>query len=269
MRKLGILLAFVALGTGFFSCSNFRSVEKSPDWRVKYEAAIEYYENEDYFRSSTLFEQILPIVRGLPEGEKVQFYYAYAQYYQNLYDLAGHHFKTFYETYGRSEFAQEAYYMYAYSLYSTSPTYNLDQTNSLEALIAMQDYINRYPTSEFVDEAARVIDDIQRRLERKGYENAKQYYRMQNWNAAVIAFDSFANSFPDSGYNEEVLYLKFISQYQYAMQSISTKQIERFKEANEYYQEFVDSYPESSFLKDAEKTYAKSLEELTELNSYQ
>lgn len=268
MRKTGIILILIALTTGFTSCSKFRSIEKSIDWRVKYEAAIEYYEKEDYYRSSTLFEQILPIVRGLPEGEKVQFYYAYAQYYQNLYDLAGHHFKVFYETYGRSEFAQEAFYMYAYALYSSSPTFNLDQTSSIEALIAMQEYINRYPNSEFIDEASQVINDIQKRLERKGYENSKQYYRMQNWSASIISFDSFVNSFPDSGYIEEILYLKFMAQYQYAMQSISTKQIERFKKANEYYREFLDKYPESSFLKDAEKTYARSLDQLTELNSY-
>jgi outer membrane protein assembly factor BamD len=268
MRKTGILFLFILLGVGFFSCSEFRSFEKSPDWRVKYEAAIEYYEKKDYFRSSTLFEQILPIVRGLPEGEKVQFYYAYAQYYQDLYDLAGHHFKVFYETYGRSEFAQEANYMYAYSLYSAAPTFNLDQTNSVEALIAMQEFINRYPTSEFVEDATNVINDIQKRLERKGFENAKQYYRMQNWNAAVISFDSFASSYPDSQYNEEVLYLKFLAQYQYAMQSISIRQIERFKEANKFYKEFIDRYPESSFIRDAEKAYAKSLEEINELSSY-
>ena len=102
----------------------------------------------------------------------------------------------------------------------------------------------------------------------KGFENAKQSYRMQNWNAAVIAFDSFASSYPDSKYNEEVLYLKFMAQYQYAMQSISVRQIERFQEANEFYKEFIDRYPESSFLRDAEKTYAKSLEEINDLSSY-
>lgn len=268
MQKLGIFTLFLLVMIGISSCSNFRSVEKNPDWRVKYEAAMEYYEKKDYFRSSTLYEQILPIVRGLPEGEQVQFYYAYAQYYQNLYDLSAHHFKVFYETYGRSEFAQEAYYMHAYSLYSASPTFNLDQSNSLDALIAMQQFVNRYPTSEFVEDATNVIDDIQKRLERKGYENAKQYYRLQNWNAAVIAFDSFSSQFPDSAYNEEILYLKFLAQYQYAVQSISTRQIERFQEANGYYREFVDNYPESSFLRDAEKTYAKSMDELTELNSY-
>ena len=257
---LGVLLASLA-----FSCGNFRAIEKSEDWRVKYEAALEYYEDKDYFRASTLFEQILPIVRGMPEGEKVQFYYAYSQYYQRLYDLAAHHFKVFYETYGRSEFAQEAVYMYAYSLYAASPAFNLDQTNSLEALMAMQVFINRYPNSEFVEDAAKVIDDVQVRLERKGYENAKQYYRMQKYNAAVVSFQSFSDNFPDSEYNEEISYLKFMAQYKYALNSIPSRQLERFREANKYYEQFVDQYPNSEYIRQAEKTYVDSLEKISEI----
>jgi outer membrane protein assembly factor BamD len=257
---LGVLLASLA-----FSCGNFRAIEKSEDWRVKYEAALEYYEDEDYFRASTLFEQILPIVRGMPEGEKVQFYYAYSQYYQRLYDLAAHHFKVFYETYGRSEFAQEAVYMYAYSLYAASPAFNLDQTNSLEALMAMQVFINRYPNSEFVEDAAKVIDDVQVRLERKGYENAKQYYRMQKYNAAVVSFQSFSDNFPDSEYNDEISYLKFMAQYKYALNSIPSRQLERFRQANKYYEEFVDQYPDSEYIRQAEKTYVDSLEKVSEI----
>jgi outer membrane protein assembly factor BamD len=112
---------------------------------VKYEAGLNYYSNEDYYRASVLFEQIIPIVRGLPEGEKVQFYLAYCQYYDKLYLLASEQFKTFYETYGRSTMAEEARYMFAYSLFKSSPKDNLDQTSSIGAMAAMQEFLNRYP----------------------------------------------------------------------------------------------------------------------------
>lgn len=268
MRKkvvLRIVLMMLVAGMLSVSCSKFRKIEKSEDWRVKYDAAMEYYENKDYYRSSTLFEQILPIVRGLPEGEKVQFYYAYAEFYQHLYQLAAHHFKTFYETYGRSQFAEEAQYMYAYSMYADSPVYNLDQTSSKEALVAMQTFMNRNPNSELTDDASKVINEIQEKLEKKGYENARQYYKLENYKAAVIAFKSFANNFPDSEYNEEGYYLKFVSQYLYAQKSYTSKQLERFREANTYYLEFLDKYPDSPFIKDAEKRYKNSLEKVTEL----
>ena len=84
MRRLSHLLGFIVVLMIAFSCSKFRKIEKSEDWRQKYEAGLEYYEKKDYYRASILFENILPIVRGLPEGEKVQFYIAYCQYYDRL-----------------------------------------------------------------------------------------------------------------------------------------------------------------------------------------
>ncbi|NJN41507.1 MAG: hypothetical protein HC811_03960 [Flammeovirgaceae bacterium] len=76
------------------SCSNFKKIEKNEDWRVKYEAALNYYNKKDYYRAAILFEQIRPIVRGLPEGEKVEFYLAYCQYNERTYLLASNQFRV-------------------------------------------------------------------------------------------------------------------------------------------------------------------------------
>ncbi|MDX1630009.1 MAG: outer membrane protein assembly factor BamD, partial [Fulvivirga sp.] len=156
-------------------------------------------------------------------------------------------------------------FMYAYSLYANSPNYNLDQTSSYEAIAAMQTFINRYPMSEFRDDATKVIDELQQKLEKKGYTNAKQYYKLERYNAAVVAFETFSNDFPDSEYNEEVAFLKFMAQYQYAQKSIRTKQLERFKLANDYYLEFIDSYPNSQYISEAEDKYGDSLQRVSEL----
>src|SRR5688572_21719966 len=185
MRKVSGPVSFILILLISFSCSNFRKIEKSQDWRVKYEAGLHYYGKKDYYRASILFEQILPIVRGLPEGEKVQFYLAYCQYYDRLYLLASEQFRTFYETYGRSAFAEEARYMHAYSLYASSPDANLDQTSSIEAMNAMQEFLNRFPNSKFRDQAIDVIYSSQNKLEKKGFENAYQYYKMKMYKAAI------------------------------------------------------------------------------------
>ena len=69
---LGIILLTVS-----GSCSKFRRVQKSEDWKVKYDAALEYYDDEDYYRASILFEEIMPLIRGQEEGEIAQIKYAY------------------------------------------------------------------------------------------------------------------------------------------------------------------------------------------------
>ena len=254
-----LLILLLAIGV---SCSKFRKIEKSQDWRVKYEAGLRYYEKKDYYRASVLFEQIIPIVRGLPEGEKVQFHLAYCQYYDKLYLLASEQFKTFYETYGRSTMAEEARYMYAYSLYKSSPKDNLDQTSSIEAMAAMQEFLNRFSNSKFRDQAIEVIVTTQKKLERKGFDNAYQYYKMRSYKAAIVALNNFKDNFPDSEFLEEAYYLVIASEYRLAEQSIMSKQEERYKGVVEHYKEFVDRYPESQFLREAEKYYADSLEKL-------
>jgi outer membrane protein assembly factor BamD len=262
MRRVQAFTAIVLVLSVLVSCSKFRKIEKSEDWRVKYEGGLNYYNKKDYYRASVLFEQILPIVRGLPEGEKVQFYLAYCQYHDRLYLLASEQFRTFFETYGRSAFAEEARYMHAYSLYASSPDANLDQTSSIEAMDAMQEFLNRFPNSKFRDQAIDVIYTSQNKLEKKGFENAYQYYRMRMYKAAIVALNNFKDNYPDSKYLEEAYYLVIDSEYRLAVKSIRSKQPERFKEVIEHYKEFVDRYPESGFLKDAEKVYAESVDKL-------
>jgi outer membrane protein assembly factor BamD len=265
MQKVPVLLVWVLVLLLAFSCSKFRKIEKSEDWRVKYEAGLVYYQKKDYYRASVLFENILPIVRGLPEGEKVQFYLAYCQYHDHLYLLASEQYKTFYETYGRSAFAEEARYMYAYSLFSSSPNPSLDQTSSIDAMGAMQEFLNRYPNSKFKDQAIEVISTSQIKLEKKGFENAYQYYKMEMYSAAVLALTNFTNHFPDSKYLERAYFLIIDAEYKLAKKSIQSKQAERFKSVVERYKEFLDRYPQSDYLRTAEKAYADSL---AKLNSF-
>jgi outer membrane protein assembly factor BamD len=249
------------------SCSKFRRIEKSDDWKIKYQAGINYYEKKDYYRTAILFEQILPIVRGLPEGEKVEFYLAYCQFYEKTYLLASNQFKTFFENYGRSQMAEEAYYMYAYSLFVASPADNLDQKSSIEAMGAMQTYVNQYPYGKFAEKANEVIAATQQKLEKKGFDNARQYLKLKYYQAAVIAFENFKKGFPDSKYLEEITYLKIVAQYKLAQQSILSKQRDRYASTIEFYKELVDNYPKSNFIKEVETYYSDSLDKLSKLKT--
>jgi outer membrane protein assembly factor BamD len=250
------------------SCAGeFRKIQKSTDWRVKYDAAMSYYENEDYYRASILFEEVLPIMLGTPEAEKAQFHFAYANYYQGNRLLSAHYFKSFFDTYRRSAFAEEALFMHAYSLYRESPKYNLDQTSTIEAINATQSFLNIFPYSEYRDQANDIIDEMQSKLEMKAYEKARQYYRLQNLHAAVIAFENFQKNYPDSEMVEEAAYLKVDAQYRYAAQSIPSRQRERFMQAVEYYEYFIDNFPNSRYVRDAEKLYEQSLNALAGLRT--
>lgn len=256
LKKLVLVVCCVLLVA---SCSKFRKIQRSEDWRVKYEAALNYYNKKDFYRAALLFEEVRPITRGLPEGEKVEFYLAYCQYNERTYLLASSQFRSFFETYGRSALAEEAHFMYAFSLYRASPDFNLAQKSSIEAMTAMQTFLNQYPQSKYREQAIQVITECQGKLERKYYENAKLYLKLRYYKAALVAFDTFKENFPDSQYLEELAYLKVVAQFELAEQSIQRLQPERYGSVISFYQELVDNFPNSKFLREAEKMYSESL----------
>lgn len=262
MSRLLRNITLISLIITSASCTKFRKLQKSTDWKVKYEAALAYYEDSDYYRSSVLLEEILPIIRGTEEAEKANFIYAYTYFYQNQFILSSHYFKTFTEVYGRSEYVEEAAYMEAYSLYKQSPQPSLDQTSTYEALASLQLFLNKYPLSKYFEEAEGLITELQVKLETKAYDNAKLYYKLRRYKAALIAFDNFADDYPDSDYKPELAYLAVDTAHDLASVSVTSKKEERYKDAIERYEKMVDRYPNSPYIKQAEKIYMQSMEEL-------
>jgi outer membrane protein assembly factor BamD len=266
-----IILSWLVLIVLFSSCNNFRKIQKSGDWELKYRAALEYYDQEEYFKASTLFEEIIPILRGRPEAERVQFYFAYAHYYQKQYLLSSHYFQTFYTIYSRSELAEEAMYMHAYSLFLDSPEFNLDQTSTYDAIYAMQNFLNTFPNSGYKQQANQIIDQLQVKLEEKAYKSALQYYRLEKYHggealkAALISFDNFQKEYPDSELNEDISFFKIECSYKLAKSSIRSRQRERLMDTIDYYEYFIDNYPSSGNIRTAENIYMDVMDDLEKL----
>ena len=267
MRKSGFLGFFLLVLTVSMlqSCSEFRKLQKSTDWEKKYKAAVRYYEEEEYYKASVLLDQVLPIIKGTADGERASFLRAYAYYHQQQHILSADYFKEFARVYSRSEYAIEAAYLSAHSLYMQSPDYNLDQSSTYQALNAFQTFLNKNPYTEFSPKTANMIDELQQKLEKKNFENARLYYKLERWKPALVAFETFEDEFPDSKLNEEIKFMAIDAEYQYASQSIRSKQKERYHKTIELYEEFIDTYPNSKLLKDAEQRYSKALEEIDKL----
>ena len=83
-RKIKYLLIIISL-TVFSTSCKYQKLLKSSDNKAKYEQAKEYYENGDYAKALTLFEQLIPIYRGTEKGEEISYYYAYCNYHLKCY----------------------------------------------------------------------------------------------------------------------------------------------------------------------------------------
>jgi outer membrane protein assembly factor BamD len=263
MMRNTLILVLVILVFG--SCSNLTKVLRNPDIDEKYKAAVNYYDNEDFYRAGLVFEDLLPNMVGRKEAEFVQFYYAYCHYQQRQYDLAAYYFKQFYDTYRRSEFAEEALYMFAYANYKSTPEFNLDQSNTSTAIDAMQDFLNIYSESTYAEQGTQVIDEMREKLEMKAYTVAKQYHKLRRYKAAVIAYENFQRDYPDSDLKEETSFLKVEAQYALSKMSIQTLKQERYEKAVEYYYYLIDRFPESDYLNEAQSIFNSTQKELEDL----
>ena len=249
------------------SCSPFQKLQKTGTDDQKYQAAVTYFKKGEFYRAGLLFEELIPILKGSTESEMAQFYRAHCEYQQQNYQLSSFHFKQFYETFARSDYAHEAMYFYALSLYKDSPNYNLDQSNTLTAMAALQDFINAHPQSPFRQECTQYIAVLRDKLELKAYDKAKQYYKtsaanIANYRSSVVSITNFLREYPDSKYNEELAYLRVDAQYNLAKNSFVDKLKERHQEVVTYYLALVDKFPKSTDLKKAERMYEDSRKEL-------
>ncbi len=269
------LTLFLVLSLFFFSCNReFNKLLKKGSTDEKYVAAIKYYKSADYYKAGVIFDEISPLLKGDSTAELVQFYNAYCNYYQSNFQMSSYQFKTFYATYNNSPFAEEAYYMYANSMYRDAPPYNLDQTNTITAVDALQTFINTFPQSKYEDKCNDNLKDLRYRLERKAYEKAKLYYKTRepsftgrpNYQATNVTIDNFRKDFPDSKYNEELSYLQIIAMEELSDLSFYVKQKERYNQTIALYEKFIDKYPNSKYLKELQDKYNRSLVGIEKVN---
>ena len=256
-----IILIFIG-GLILSSCSDYNKVMKGNDNEEKKNYAVKMYEEEDYLKSITLLEDIIPYYKLTPDGEKLYFIYCLGNYKLGDYYLAGYYFKRFIRQYPTSKNVEEATFLSALCAVKNSPNYKLDQTETLNALDELQIFIDIYPESNRMDTCNIIMDNMRAKLEKKQYESSKMYYRTENYKAAVVAFQGTLENYPESVYKEEMLYLSVKSSYLLAINSITAKKLERLEATLKSYRTFVAEFPESEWLTDAEIIKVKTEKEI-------
>jgi len=258
IKKWGYIVVVVSLF--LMSCSKYQKILKSNDIGLKYNAAIAYYEEEKYDRAMPLFEELIPLLRGTNKAEKVYYYYCYSNFNLDLLYTSSYHFKKFATTFPNSEHAEESLFMSGLSHYRMSPVPDLDPTDTYNAINSLQSFVNTYPESKvYVDSSNVLLDKLREKLEVKSYLNSKQYYKIYDFKAAIIALNETLRDFPETEKKEEILILILKSHYYLANNSIDAKKLERFNNTIDAYYTFVDSFGESKDLKEAENFYNKAV----------
>ena len=264
LNRILVLLTAVIISS---ACSKYQKVLKSTDLDYKYEMAVGYFNEESYNKAYPIFDELLTLYRGTQKAAEVYYYFAYTNYHLKDYILAAYHFKNFQKTFPNHEKAAECSFMVGYCYYLESPRYSLDQSYTYKAINELQLFVNTHADSERLIECNKLISDLREKLEFKSFEMAKQYYDMEYYQAAVVAFSNTLNDFPDTEFREEVMYMRFIAAYKLANNSIESKKLQRFIESKTAYLEFIENYPESMNAQQAVELYVKVQDEIFSLKN--
>tara|TARA_B100000927_G_scaffold7208_1_gene5721 strand:- start:6255 stop:6743 length:489 start_codon:yes stop_codon:yes gene_type:complete len=159
--------------------------------------------------------------------------------------------------------------MVAFCHYEEAPEFSLDATNTSLAIDKFQEFIDRYPNSDRVERCNELMDELRLNLSRKAFANAKQYHTTENYRAAIIALDNVLIDYPDVENRQEIYFLILESSYFLAINSISAKKEKRLNMTIEYYNQFIDNFPESVYNDDVKKIYDVTKINLEQLKSNQ
>nr|WP_193316086.1 outer membrane protein assembly factor BamD [Flavicella marina] len=257
MKQLILLLFVVILS----SCSEYNRVLNKGSLGEKYKMATELYENQKFDKALRLFEMITPAYKGKPQMERIQF--MVSQSYMNTKDYANaaYYFERFASNYPKSSKREEALFYAAKCHFLASPKYSVDQTETREALVAFQKYINLYPDSPRMAEANEMVKALQYKLETKAFKIAKQYFDIGYFSSAVVAFDNLTSEFLGTEYREEAYFYKFKSAYELSMRSTFLKKYKRLVAAEKAFEKLKRNYPNSIYLEESQDLLDKVLEE--------
>lgn len=239
--------------------TDFEKVRTSGDPKVLLETANKYFEADDYQKAQTLYELIIPVYRGQKELEDIYYNYAYTYYNLGSYILAAYYFENFSQTFGNSPRREEIDFMAAYANYQLSPSFRLDQKYTAQAINNLQNFINTYPTSDRLEEANTLIDELRVKLEQKAFNSSILYYDIRQYASAIQSLENLLKDFPETKRAAEVRYFLVRSAFEYAENSVVEKQIERYQLTEEKAQRFVQKHPDSEYVNEV-KTVLKRAE---------
>lgn len=251
-----IALVLVSL-TSFVACSPYNDILRKDDYTEKKLYADNYFNSEDYEKSTALYEQIYQHTPKGEEGEIAYFRLGKGYYFMQDYSMGNYFLSNFVVRFPYSDMAEEALYYSVVCAARLSPNYTLDQTDTEVAIDAVQHFVDMYPDSKYVEDCNKLLDVLYGKIERKEFEALKLYSNMEKYKAGTASAANFLSKYPTSLRREEVYYLLVKNSYYLAINSVEEKKKERIDKAIESYLNFVAEFPNNTYLKEVKGYYNK------------
>ena len=248
--RLGLLVLLGALVAGCGSGPpTFASAQEA------YTRGVEAFEAGKHGRAVEYLRTSLDFGRTSEIADDAQFLLAQAYAADGQYLLAGTEFTRFIEFYRVDPRVERAAYERIQAYAALSPRFELDQTDTRQALTYIALFLQQYPDGEYAVAASDLADELREKLARKQFEKGRLYERRELYEAAALSYLGVLEEYPTSDYADDALLGALRAQVDYAAGSLPGRQEERYREATRIYDQLVSLFPESPTLGDAQELY--------------
>ena len=276
--KRYIIIALVS-GSVLTSCGEYNKVLKSTDYEYKYEAAKSYFGKGQNTKAAAILEELITILKGTDKAEESLYMLGMTYYNQGDFITASHYFSTYYNTYPRGTYTEQARFYSGKALFLDTPEPRLDQTSTYKAIQELQMFMEYFPASSRHQEAQQMIFDLQDKLVMKDYMAARLYYDLgsytgnssysttgNNYLACIVTAQNALKDYPYTKMREDISILLLRAKYDMAKESVEEKKEERMRDAIDEYYAFKNEFPESKYMKEVENIYKDAKKYVKELN---
>ncbi len=186
---------------------------------------------------------------GTPQEDSLYYYYGSSYFQAQDFQTSQDIFDNFRRRYGSSRFLEDVEYKFASGFYYLSPDPKNDQSITIRAMSAITEFLGRYPDTEHRAVCEERMEELRRKLYTKSYENARLYYTIGRYNAAVRALNNAIDEYPQSPFREELMYL---ATYLYARNSVASQMTNRYLSMMDNYYNLISEFPETRHLREVE-----------------
>ena len=277
MKKY-VIIALVS-GSILTSCGEYNKVLKSTDYEYKYEAAKSYFGKGQNTKAAAILEELITILKGTDKAEESLYMLGMTYYNQGDFITASHYFSTYYNTYPRGTYTEQARFYSGKALFLDTPEPRLDQSSTYKAIQELQMFMEYFPASNRHQEAQQMIFDLQDKLVMKDYMAARLYYDLgsytgnssysttgNNYLACIVTAQNALKDYPYTKLREDISILLLRAKYDMAKESVEEKKEERMRDAIDEYYAFKNEFPESKYIKEVENIYKDAKKYVKEIN---
>ena len=226
-KKIIFILLIVLLN----SCAK-KNVQLEEDLSPRFEKAMKYFDKEKYSRAKDEFDYIIMADPGSKIANESQYYMAETMFQLEEYGQASIAFDRYVRFSPDYSKIEKARYRICECAINSSNSYQRDQSQTQKALEQLQMFIEDFPGSDRLNDAEEAILSLRLKLAQKDYEVGRMYLKLEEYESALVYFQSVLNHYYDTAFAEDarigIIFTHILNENRMGAQSYFKSQEGRF-----------------------------------------